>query len=138
MANQSIYQFKTGAADITGTDLLRKVEGIAYSGLPLKHDSWGDVIFDLSTTKSAQKIPLLLTHDRNKRVGFTDSVTIARNITFRGSMLMKSRSQQRLLMPQTKVSPGNCPYILSLNLPKKLQANSSTANGLPEPFSGII
>ncbi|WP_457565269.1 hypothetical protein [Caldithrix abyssi] len=133
MAN-SIYQFKAGAANITGTDLLRKVQGVAYSGLPLKHDSWDDVIFDLSTTKSAQKIPLLLNHNRDKRVGFTDSVTIASNVTFKGSLLQQSKFSKEVI----EAADEGFPWQLSVHIEPEFteKVTDKLING--QRFTGTV
>jgi hypothetical protein len=51
----------------------RKVEGVAYSGdLLTGHWYWSAVIFDLAgIERPAGRIPLLMEHDRGKRVGHT-------------------------------------------------------------------
>src|SRR5881394_76709 len=55
----------------------RKFEGVAYSGEAIEgHWYWGNVVFDLATTKSPKKLPMLMSHDRDKIAGFADQVTI--------------------------------------------------------------
>lgn len=62
-------------ATTTGDDgkKRRKVEGVAYSGnLLTGHWYWSAVIFDLAgIERPSARLPLLLEHDRGKRVGHT-------------------------------------------------------------------
>lgn len=60
----------------------RKFAGTPYSGNAIAHRYWGQVVFDLSTTRANEKTPALLNHDPDKRCGFaalnigTDAITI--------------------------------------------------------------
>lgn len=49
---------------------LRQFEGVAYSGEVIRnHFFWGNVIFDLASTRSPGRTPILIEHDRNQRCG---------------------------------------------------------------------
>lgn len=63
----------------------RKFKGIGYSGDVIEgHWYWDRVVFDLSTTKAPQKLPMLLGHDREKIVGFSEEVKIGESIEVSG------------------------------------------------------
>lgn len=63
----------------------RKFAGVAYSGDVIEgHWYWDRVVFDLSTTRAPQKLPMLLGHDREKIVGFSESVKIGAAIDVSG------------------------------------------------------
>lgn len=63
------------AAFATDADGRRRVEGVAYSGdVITSHWYWSAIVFDLSGIEPAQRIPLLVEHDRSQRVGFTSLV----------------------------------------------------------------
>ncbi len=66
----------------------RTISGVAYSGGLIPHPFWfGGVVFDLSSTKAKNKLPLLLDHDPARRAGFTKKVEVTDKITVQGSML---------------------------------------------------
>lgn len=49
----------------------RRFSGVAYSGgLITHHWYWGNVIFDLSSTRLPERVPALVEHDRSQRAGF--------------------------------------------------------------------
>lgn len=48
----------------------RKFSGTAYSGKPLAHPYWDQIVIDLSTTRAKEKVPALIEHDRRQRAGF--------------------------------------------------------------------
>lgn len=63
----------------------RRFRGVAYSGLPVTdHPYWGQVVFDLASTKAEQRIPVLREHDPSKIVGHTEAVAIGADITVDG------------------------------------------------------
>lgn len=65
----------------------RRFSGIAYSGDPITgHWYWDNVIFDLSTTTSAQKIPALVNHSPREIAGFADNIEINQNIVVSGDL----------------------------------------------------
>jgi hypothetical protein len=82
------YRFSTDqpatiAASETGK--ARRFAGVAYSGDVIEgHWYWDRVVFDLSSTKAPQKLPMLMGHDRDKVAGFTDSVAISSQIDVAG------------------------------------------------------
>jgi hypothetical protein len=54
------------------------------------HWYWDRVVFDLSTTKTPQKLPMLMGHDREKIAGFSDSVDIGADIKIAGALSSKT------------------------------------------------
>lgn len=69
----------------TGDAEKRKFEGVAYSGDVIEgHWHWGRVVFDLLTLKAPQRLPILLGHDREKIVGFSEELTIGSFVKVRG------------------------------------------------------
>lgn len=49
----------------------RRFSGVAYSGgLISQHWYWGNVIFDLGSTRIPERVPALVEHDRGQRAGF--------------------------------------------------------------------
>lgn len=69
----------------------RRFSGVAYSGDQITgHWYWGNVVFDLSTTKAPQKLPMLMGHDRDKIAGFSDAVTIGEQIDVAGALSAKT------------------------------------------------
>jgi len=82
---QDAFYFKTQPITIieqAEKTFPRAFSGIAYSGDVIHHGHWGNVIFDLSTTKTPhEKTPILIEHDRAQRAGFaslafTDKIEI--------------------------------------------------------------
>lgn len=63
----------------------RKFSGVAYSGDVIEgHWYWDRVVFDLSTTKAPQKLPMLLGHENDQIVGFSEKVTVGADIGVSG------------------------------------------------------
>ncbi|MDR1037298.1 MAG: hypothetical protein LBT40_12250 [Deltaproteobacteria bacterium] len=64
---------------------LRRFTGTAYGGgIITDHGMWDRVIFDLKTTRAAEKMPVLLDHEQGQIVGYTSSVKIGSAITVEG------------------------------------------------------
>lgn len=52
------------------SDAPRQLSGVAYSGGVIEpHAYWGRVVFDLGTTEIPERVPVLVDHDRSRRVG---------------------------------------------------------------------
>jgi hypothetical protein len=63
----------------------RTFTGVAYGGgIIYDHGWWDKVAFDLSQIKFQDKMPVLLSHDTEKIVGYTTSVKIKKNIEVEG------------------------------------------------------
>jgi hypothetical protein len=78
------YFFKL-APTIETEGSTRKFSGVAYGGGVITDHSWWDrVIFDLSTTKAENKMPVLLEHDSREIVGYTEQVQVSTNIVVSG------------------------------------------------------
>jgi hypothetical protein len=86
---QEAYRFaaEEAPAQFDGKDTKRTFSGIAYSGDKITgHWYWGDVVFDLSTTKSPSKLPMLMGHDRDKVAGFANNIAIGNDIKASGPL----------------------------------------------------
>jgi len=58
---------------------------VAYSGKPMQHWLWGATLIDLAGLKlSAQKMPILREHMRDRIVGFTEKVTTESSVELEG------------------------------------------------------
>jgi hypothetical protein len=67
--------------------------GVAYSGdLISNHWYWGSVIFDLASTKAADRIPVLVQHDPDQRAGFA-SLEITDKITATGTLMRNTHGE---------------------------------------------
>ncbi|MFQ5717717.1 MAG: hypothetical protein ACE5GQ_11545 [Nitrospinales bacterium] len=91
----------------------RRFDGIAYSGKEIAgHPFWGKVIFDLSTTTANTSLPILLGHDRDKIVGFTDRMEIADAIRISG----KVTNSTRYGVEVAKLSDEGFPWQMSVHI----------------------
>jgi hypothetical protein len=105
----------------------RRFEGVAYSGKEITgHPFWGKVIFDLSTTVANTSLPILLGHDREKIVGFTDQVEIAESIRISG----KVTNTTPYGVEVAKLSDEGFPWQMSVHIDpervEKLSKNKTT------------
>ncbi len=104
-----------------------RFEGVAYSGKEITgHPFWGKVIFDLSTTVANTSLPILLGHDREKIVGFTDQVEIAESIRISG----KVTNTTPYGVEVAKLSDEGFPWQMSVHIDpervEKLSKNKTT------------
>lgn len=69
------FQFRANPAAISkpaaGGSKLRQIEGTPYTGKPLRHPWFGQVVIDMSSTAANDSTPVLLNHNPDKRVGKT-------------------------------------------------------------------
>lgn len=78
---------QAASIDAAGEGKKRKFEGVAYSGDVIEgHWYWDRVVFDLSSTKAPAKLPMLLGHDREKIVGFSERVDVGAEIKVGGML----------------------------------------------------
>lgn len=95
-----------------GEGKARRFRGIAYSGLPVNdHPYWGQVVFDLASTKAEQRIPVLRDHDPDKIVGHTEAVAIGSNISVEGVFDETAFSGE-----VAKLSDAGFPWQMSVNI----------------------
>ncbi len=89
------FGFALGTVALTDDSGKRQFSGIAYSGQTIEnHPAWGRVIFDLSSTHIPDSsLPILLEHDRSKRIGFTQGFSVDEQITIDGEMLSNTLAQ---------------------------------------------
>lgn len=81
------FRFAAGTLSLAAGEGQRRFEGLAYSGKEVTdHPFWPKVIFDLSSTRSPERIPVLLNHDGDRIVGHTDSVEIGSEIKVGGAL----------------------------------------------------
>lgn len=97
----SAYQFKASAINVHGAATAeqkngpRKCAGECYSGDVVFHPFWGQVIFDLSTTKAPSRTPLLINHNRDKRAGHA-ALSIDQSITIADGTLLSNEHGQEV------------------------------------------
>lgn len=66
----------------------RSFEGVAYSGeLITGHFYWDRVIFDLTSTRASNRLPVLIDHDRSRRAGYAQLAIDGDRIIARGELL---------------------------------------------------
>lgn len=90
----------------------RTFSGVAYSGNRIIHDWWGPLVFDLSTTKAAAKIPTLILHDRNQRAGFSGLEVADNRLAIRDGVLLDNDHGQRI----AEESDQGFPWQLSVHV----------------------
>jgi hypothetical protein len=108
--------------------------GTAYSGdLIRNHWFWGSVIFDLSTTRAADRVPVLIQHDPGQRAGFA-SLTFGDQITAEGTLMANAHgeavaSESRAGFPwqmSVRIEPDSVEELAS---GATLTVNGRTVNG---------
>jgi hypothetical protein len=82
------FRFFAPAAEVKAeVEGKRRFSGVAYSGeVVTGHHYWTAVIFDLSSTKAAERTPVLIDHDRSQRAGVT-KLSISDRIVAEGELL---------------------------------------------------
>lgn len=67
--------------------------GTAYSGeLIRNHWFWGSVIFDLASTRAADRVPVLIQHDPGQRAGFA-ALSFGDQITAEGTLMANAHGE---------------------------------------------
>jgi hypothetical protein len=128
-------QFDAAPADAAKA---RRFSGVAYSGDVIEgHWYWDRVVFDLSTTKTPQKLPMLMGHDREKIAGFSDSVEIGGDIKIAGALSSKTDFGKEV----AGLSDEGFPWQMSVHIePRSIEevaaGQSVTVNG--RQFTGPI
>lgn len=116
----------------------RKFAGVAYSGDVIEgHWYWDRVVFDLSTTKAPQKLPMLLGHDRDKIVGFSEQLQVGSQIDVSG--ILSSVTEEGVHVAKT--SDEGFPWQMSVHIePRSIEEVKAgatvTVNG--RTFQGPI
>ncbi|MCZ7563800.1 MAG: hypothetical protein M5U08_08300 [Burkholderiales bacterium] len=79
------YRFSAGTLSLQPGEGQRRFEGLAYSGKEVTdHPFWPKVIFDLSSTRAPERVPVLLNHDGDQIVGHTEAVEVGAEIKVSG------------------------------------------------------
>lgn len=133
--NDNIFKFDVSGFEAKGNALSRTVKGVAYSGKPIiNHPHWGNVIFDLNSTRSEQVIPLLLQHNSGKIAGYTESVDINDVIQFSGSLLQNTDAGEEII----KLSEQGFPWQMSVHIQPEytMEVNQEIING--HRFTGTV
>ncbi|MEO5377642.1 MAG: hypothetical protein H7832_07675 [Magnetococcus sp. DMHC-6] len=82
---------------LTVKDDVRRFEGVAYSGNEITgHWYWGKVIFDLETTTSNNRLPMLIGHDRARIAGFSETVEIGEGVRIQGRLSSRTEAGQQV------------------------------------------
>lgn len=83
----------TLAAAADSTDAPRAFAGVAYSGDVIRnHFFWGNVVFDLASTRAPERVPVLIEHDRAQRAG-VGQLAIGDHIRIDGTLLANASGQ---------------------------------------------
>lgn len=121
-------------ATTTGDDgkKRRKVEGVAYSGdLLTGHWYWAAVIFDLAgIERPSARLPLLLEHDRGKRVGHTGLDIGADALRLSDAVLLDTERGREIADEADQGFPWQMSvHIEPLRIEELQQGASTTVNG---------
>jgi hypothetical protein len=93
--NRPEYRFVSQPAVGREAGPSRTFTGVAYSGGVVKDHTWFDaVVFDLSTTRAPDRMPVLLEHRRSDIVGYTDRVEIGDDIRVSGKVFAREAGQK--------------------------------------------
>lgn len=107
------YRFAAGQLSVAAGEGQRRFEGLAYSGKPVTdHPFWPKVIFDLTSTRAPERIPVLLNHDGDRIVGHTDAVDIGSDIKV-GGLLYADEADGALV---AKRSDAGFPWQMSVHI----------------------
>jgi hypothetical protein len=89
---------KDAAAGEAGAAANRGFEMVATTGKPMPHWYWGKLVVDLSGIETKQKIPVLMDHDPQQRVGFTDEIAVEKQgLVARGQLMEHSDAAKSIL-----------------------------------------
>jgi hypothetical protein len=133
---ETAFQFRAAApASIEATDgkaqgKPRKFAGTPYSGNAIAHRYWGQVVFDLSSTRANEKTPVLVNHDPDKRCGFA-ALTIAPDaITISDGTLMPNERGMEVAMESDAGFPWQMSVFIQPGSIEELKAGTAaTING---------
>lgn len=130
-----IFKFDAPGFEVKGSAIIRTVEGVAYSGKPiLNHAHWGDVIFDLNSTRSRSVIPLLLQHNSGKIAGYTETVSIDDAILFKGTLLQTSDAGREI----ARLCDEGFPWQMSVHIQPDYTINVIQEHINGHLFSGTV
>lgn len=90
-ADDFVFQFGVPAAIVASNgDSPRRFSGVAYTGDPItNHPFWDTVIFDLSLIEVPAKMAILLNHEADDIVGYSDESAITQEGLVLGGILSK-------------------------------------------------
>lgn len=86
MSNQSLFLLSQNVSLLTPQNNIRHFKGIANSGQPFEHDGKPTIV-DLNSLSYHDKIPALLLHDREKRIGFGSLKVKNQQLWIEGTLL---------------------------------------------------
>ena len=95
-------------------DAQRRFSGVAYTGEPItNHPYWGTVAFDLSLIQVPDRMPILLNHDGDSIVGFSDEHAVTPEGLVLGGVLSRAtRAGQQV----TALSDEGFPWQMSVRI----------------------
>ncbi len=100
-------------ADAATQGAPRRFSGVAYSGgLISQHWYWGNVIFDLSSTRIPERVPALVEHDRSQRAGFAALRVAAGKIEVAEGVLLDNEHGREI----GNDSKGGFPWQMSVHI----------------------
>lgn len=109
----------------------RRFEGVPYSGEPIRnHPWWGTVIFDLESTRTDNRVPALIGHDRNQRAGHAGLVVRNNRLEVQDGRLMSNEHGQAVAEESDQDFPWQMSVHIEPNRVEELHAGASvTVNG---------
>lgn len=75
----------------------RTLKGVAYSGGVIEpHHYWGRVVFDLASVEIPPAVPVLVDHDRSRRVGVAQMAVEGNALTITGGRLLTNEDARQV------------------------------------------
>lgn len=134
-ASQGDYCFQFGIAatirEKTADDN-RRFSGVAYTGDPIvNHPYWGTVAFDLGLITVPERMAILLNHEGDQIVGFSDEAAVTPDGLVLGGVLSKATPAGKMV---TELSDEGFPWQMSVRIsPSRIEeltaGNTTIVNG---------
>jgi hypothetical protein len=131
--------FRLGNASIFAAagEAARRFSGVAYTGDPINnHPYWGTVVFDMSLIEVPDRMSILLNHETNAIIGFSDEHAVTQDGLVLGGVLSKVTEEGRMA---AALSDEGFPWQMSVRLqPSRIEevmpggavmVNGRTVNG---------
>lgn len=135
VAGQADYCFQFGIAatikEKTADDN-RRFSGVAYTGDPItNHPYWGTVAFDLGLITVPERMAILLNHEGDQIVGYSDEAAVTTEGLVLGGVLSKATPAGKMV---TELSDEGFPWQMSVRInPSRIEeltaGNSTIVNG---------
>lgn len=130
--NNSNYHFLSDIPTfVQADDKHYRFHGLAYSGKSLRHQYWDNVVFDVSSTKSAAaKTPILIDHDPAKRAGFAELSFADNQIAITSGVVLDNEHGNQVINESKQGFPWQMSVHIDPARVERLQVgDTSTVNG---------